>query len=192
MSNQLFFNPFKHKSSNEVYSHENSNVSNPIIMADTEYKAIWRDAPSNYPDLLLWIGTGTADTEIPLSERPSSRNPSVKPKKDSLKKMKQKQSHSRSVEERQEKIWDDYLNSLPVDAPTSNFTHLNVHVPEVPASDDIDSLDFFHNMARKFIDESEIRTLASRIFATFFYFDGEIEETPNKELFLKGAFTKNP
>jgi len=189
MSNQLFFNPFNHKSSNEVYSHENSNVSNPIIMADTEYKAIWRDAPSSYPDLLLWIGTGTADKTILPSDRPSSRNPSVKSRKDILR-VKQKQHHSQSAEERHEKIWDDYLNSLPVDAPTSNFTHLNVKVPEVPASNDIDSLDFFHNMARKCIDESEIRGLASRIFATFFYFDGEIEETPNKELFLKGTFTK--
>jgi len=186
MSNQLLFNPFKHKSSNEVYSHENSNISNPIIIADTEYKAIWRDSLSTYPDLLLWIGTGTADKILPPTDRPSSKNPSVKSRKGSLNKVKQNKPQTRSVEQRHEKIWDDYLNSLPMDAPGSNFTRLNVKVPEIPAADDVDSIDFFHNMARKCIDENEISTLASRIFATFFYFDGEVEETPTKELFLSG------
>jgi hypothetical protein len=192
MSNQLFFNPFKHKSSNEVYSYENSNISNPIIMADTEYKAIWRGAPSNYPDLLLWIGTGIADESFPPPDRSSSRNPSLKSRKGSSSKVKQNKPHTRSVEERHEKIWDGYLNSLPMDAPASNFTRLNIKVPETPASDDVDSIDFFHNMARKCIDENEISTMASRILATFFYFDGEIEETPTKELFLRGESTKNP
>lgn len=186
MSNQFFFDPFKHKASSEIYSHEHFNIGNPVVMADTEHKAIWPDAPSNFPDLLIWIGTGIADKSFSPPGKMGSRMPSLKPVKNRLSKSKAKQFVRRSVEERHDKFWDDYLNALPHDAPTSHFLRLNVKVPETPISDDIDSIHSFQNMARKCIDDGEISVLASRLFATFFYFEGEIKETTTKELFLKG------
>ncbi|KAF4637022.1 hypothetical protein G7Y89_g1060 [Cudoniella acicularis] len=186
MSNQQFFKPFKHKSSNEVYSHQETNISNPITIADTEYKATWQDLPSDYPDLLLWIGTGITDRRFSRPDRTSSGNSTLKSAKGRLTKSKKESSLRHSSEDCHESIWDDYLNRLPINAPARNFTRFNIKIPEPPAADDVDSLEFFQNVARECINVDEIKALASQIFATFFYFDGEIEETASKELFLRG------
>jgi hypothetical protein len=189
MANQLFFKPFKHKGSHEVYTYEDVNIANPIMIADTEYKAIWRSSPSKYPDLLLSLGTGLATEGASQLTDDPNRVKSIKPGKSSSSRGKTEQIVTYSVEERCEKNWEEYLNSLPMDAPADNFNRLTVKIPEpLPAFDDIESIDSFQNMARKYINLGEIRRIAARIFATFFYFEksGVIEERSNKELFLKG------
>jgi len=158
-------------------------------MADAEFKEIWHESPSTYPDLLLWIGTGIADKSIAQLENidtPRTSTSDPRKGKSRLSMRKQKKPFPNSAEEYHDQVWDEYLNSLPLDAPESNFKRLNVKVAEPPAADDIGSIDSFQNAVRKGINKREISTLASRIFASFFYFDGRVEETPSKELFLRG------
>jgi hypothetical protein len=189
MSYQLYFIPFKHQASNDVYSYKNTSIHSPITLADAEFKEVWHDTPSTYPDLLLWIGTGIADESLAQLEKADTRTTSTsdpRKGKSRLSIRKQKKAFPNSAEEYHDQVWDDYLNSLPLDAPESNFKRFNVRVPEPPAADDIGSIDAFENAVRKGIDGSEISKLASRIFASFFYFDGKVEETPSKELFLRG------
>jgi hypothetical protein len=193
MSYQLYFIPFKHQASNDVYSYKNTAIHSPITIADAEFKEVWHDTPSTYPDLLLWIGTGIADESLAQLEKADTRSTStldLRKGKGRLSIRKQKKAPPNSAEEYRDQVWDDYLNSLPLDAPESNFKRLNVKVPEPPAADDVGSIDSFQNAVRKGIDESEISKLASRIFASFFYFDGRVEETLSKELFLRGEIQK--
>ena len=54
----LYFPPFVHKPTEQVYLDGGLWHNNPIKIADSEAKAIWPDTKHAHPDLILSIGTG--------------------------------------------------------------------------------------------------------------------------------------
>ena len=64
-----------------------------------------------------------------------------------------------------------------MEAPTNNYIRLNLRFPHgLPAVDDLEGMEELETTVRKSIDRDEIRGLATRLIATFFYFEHDNKE----------------
>ena len=194
MTNPSLFKPFKHKSSNQVYSNQehDSNPVNPIIIADSEFKTIWGSSPSALLDIVVSLGSGLSigHSVVPTgSEKHTKFSEATRHFKIG------KTKRNFQFDQQCEKIWNDYLQTLPSGStPVDNYIRLNIKATDLPAVDDISSVEDLRNMVRTQVKEETIQVLASRLIAKLFYFErlGEMEMMPGSDSSLRGLYLKCP
>ncbi|KAE9366741.1 FabD/lysophospholipase-like protein [Stipitochalara longipes BDJ] len=188
MAQPFLFKPFKHKSSNQVYSDRayGANLANPIEIAAFELKAIWGSSPTTIVDIVVSLGSGFSLNQpgVPTSSEKGTRF------EDSAGNFATNKRQKRGLFDQQcENTWKDYLRALPSSsAPTDSYIRLNIKAVELPAIDDISSADDLRNMVQTQINAETIRILTSRLIAKLFYFEKlvEMEMTSGGDLFLRG------
>jgi len=183
------FKPFKHKASNQVYGNKEYDA-NPVMIADSEFKTVWGSSPSSFPDIVVSLGTGlsTSQSAIPAD----MENPAKSSEATGYSMAGKKRQSLLRFDQRCEKTWNDYLQSLPISsAPAGSYIRLNTKALELPAVDDINCAESLRNMVRTQVDSEGIQMLASRLIAKLFYFEktGEMEKTSGNSLFMRGLYS---
>jgi hypothetical protein len=186
MAHPLLFKPLKHTTSKQAYSNDERDV-NPIMIAESEFKAIRGSSQAKFPDFVLSIGTGLG-TSKPATFA-AVENPTKSSKVTRLAIVgKKKQNLSLRFDQQCEQIWNDYLHHVGISSATAGkFIRLNIKAFELPAIDDISSVELLRNMVKTQTDLTGMRKVASRLIAKLFYFEnfGEMEKIGNN-FFLRG------
>ena len=190
MAQPFLFKPFKHKSSNQVYSNlvHGANLANPIEIAAFELKAIWGSSPAAIVDIVVSLGSGVSigQPSVPAGLEKGTRS------EDSTRNFMTKKRRKKGQYDQQcEETWNDYLRTLPSNStPANSYIRLNIRAVELPAIDDISSAEDLRNMVQTQVTAEAIRILTSRLIAKLFYFEklGEMELTTGSDLLLRGMY----
>ncbi|KAK8157183.1 hypothetical protein IWX90DRAFT_391173 [Phyllosticta citrichinensis] len=176
-----YFKSFDHKPSEQVYLDGAIYHNNPIAIAERERKLIWPTRPSEPPDVVLSIGTGSSPSmnrqESPVS--PSVRHGGV------IEYPKRLFRILRGVLNTSldcERIWNEFMSGLPDSSLETRFIRINPELKgTVPQLDAVDQMKPLQNFVRNqaFVPEEELkyRRIAMRLVSTCFYFelDGKID-----------------
>ncbi|KAL8689851.1 MAG: hypothetical protein Q9218_004571 [Villophora microphyllina] len=165
------FKPFHHEPSKQVYMDGAIYHNNPIQIADKERKNLWPSLPSDYPDVLVSIGTSYGPPR-PAKEL-SSPPPQVGVFSHGKSLYKIAVDHIATARD-SEKAWDDYMSILqPPREHQSRFVRLNPQLLEDPPSvDDVECLQQIRSTARTHMMHNErIPVLALQLVASCFYFE---------------------
>jgi len=179
MANHSLFKSFKHDGSKQLYS--NNQVGywrsvSPLIVSQCELKALWNNSPCNFPDVLVSIGSGTTDWKSPKSIDRGTLKFSWKKLSENISLLGEPIS-APPLDEICRRDWKEFLGGLPMEAPTNNYIRLNLRIPHaLPAVDDLEGMEKLEMIVRTSIDRDEIRGLATRLIATFFYFEHDNKE----------------
>jgi hypothetical protein len=189
------FKPFHHENSKQIYIESENQRNNPILIAHKEYNILSKgsNVEIEYPDVVLSLGTGLEPT--------SSQNPgkvsllSRLAIQGSSKAQKGGAVRENSVPTGRRDIWDQYMNLLPNEAPTSRFIRLDPDFMEnLPSSEHAahaGNIEPIQNLVQKYYaNGNQIKRLADQLFATLFYF--ECTETVvgrgDKQVTVQGKF----
>lgn len=192
MAHPLLFKPFKHKASNQVYSNrvQDANTACPAMIASSEFGTIWDSSPLTLPDIVVSLGSGL---DIGKSSVPTGSGKETRFSKSTWNfKIGQKRKPI-ELDQESEKAWNNYLQAQPTSpAPLDNHIRLNITAVDLPAIDDIDSVDDLRNMVRTQINPKIIRVLTLRLVAKLFYFErsGEMDMTASSDWILRGLSLK--
>jgi hypothetical protein len=186
MAHPFLFKPLKHATSKQAYSNEERDV-NPIMIADSEFKTIWRSSQAKCPDFVLSLGTGLSTSQSASfvgTETPAKSSKHTR----LLMAGRNKRKVSPRFDKQCEQVWNDYLHSLGISSATAGkYIRLNIKAFDLPAIDDFSSVELLRDMVKTQTDLTEIRKIASRLIAKLFYFEtvGEMEKIGN-DFFLRG------
>lgn len=186
MADSQLFKSFKHAASNRAYGSKYSRTMSPLVIADKEFKIIWNGSPSRIPDIVLSVGTGLdTDSASCVTESHSPKSTS----KSTISNQQKAWASGTSIENYAEIQWKEYIDNLPQSAPSSHFVRVDAAIGRpLPFIDDANSMEALRNLARSFVDQEEIRKLASQLVATLFYFNTKrtTQETPGRGIGLQG------
>jgi hypothetical protein len=193
MANPSLFKPFKHGGSRQLYSNNQSghwHSISPLAVAQCESKALWNNSPCNFPDVLVSIGSGIADWKSPKSIDSETPKFSWKKLSGNIGLLGESVS-APPLDELCRRDWNEFLGNLPIEAPTNNYVRLNLRILHtLPAVDDLDSMEELGMIVKTSIDRDEIRGLATRLIATFFYFEQDNNEDVTNNGILQGLTLK--
>jgi len=147
--------------------------SNPIQIADKEWKLIWDTTLCEYPDIILSLGTAYNPLK-PLTKGAGSTM--------RLGLANHGKSHVQITKDHIqatfdcEKTWADYKSSLPAHVSNSRFVRFNVALMEdPPPPDDVRSMRGLQDQVREQLSgevlRHEAQKLAMQLVATSFYFE---------------------
>ncbi|KAK7557627.1 hypothetical protein IWX91DRAFT_110775 [Phyllosticta citricarpa] len=170
-----YFKSFDHKASQQVYLDGAIYHNNPITIAERERKLIWPTRPSEPPDMVLSIGTGSS---LSMNRQESPVSPSVRqggvieyPKR-LFRILRGVLGTSLDCE----RIWNEFLTGLPDSSEETRFIRINPELKgTVPQLDAVDQMKPLQNLVRNeaYVPEQErrYRHIAMRLVATCFYFE---------------------
>jgi hypothetical protein len=161
MANSNYFKPYKHPDSGSMF-HENGSYEQSLFsIAISEQKRIFsKQVLVNPPDILLSLGSGYEP----------GRRDSAQPSPIT------KDINGRGAEEASRESWHDFLASLSADALLNRFMRIDPAISNLPARDDLDSLELLQSVPESYFDTEEIRKIAFRLFANLFYFEEQEEK----------------
>ncbi|KAI4204204.1 MAG: hypothetical protein LQ350_001395 [Teloschistes chrysophthalmus] len=167
----MIFKPFHHEPSKQVYMDGAIYHNNPIQIADKERKNIWPSLPSDYPDVLVSIGTSYGPPRA--AKELSSPPPQVGLVSHGKSLYKIAVDHIATARD-SEKAWEDYMSILqPPQEHLSRFVRLNPQLLEDPPRvDDVECLQQIKATARtQMMHNERIPVLALQLVASCFYFE---------------------
>src|SRR5438034_2510556 len=139
MATPKLFKSFNHEQSKQIYRDGGlSGHNNPIVIADTEYRAICAGSklPAQYPDLIVSVGTGLHDRSHSgkKSTRPRKRkNDSVRSRTKALRDPVMSSMDS-------QRAWDEFVSLVPASS-RSAFIRINPELNEdLPEIDDFNRI----------------------------------------------------
>lgn len=192
MAHPYLFKPFKHKASKQVYSNQEqvANIACPAMIADSEFRTIWGSSPSTLLDIVVSLGSGLGigKSSVPTGPGKEARFS----KTPSNFKVGQRKTPT-ELDQRNQKAWTKYIQTQSSSSATiDNHIRLNIKAVNLPAVDDIDSVEDLRNMVRTQINPQIIRVLTFRLVAKLFYFEesGEMDMTTNSDWVLRGLSSK--
>lgn len=166
------FKPICHKPSKQVYVDGAVYFNNPIQLADQERKLIWPNSCSEYPDIVLSIGTSyNPHSRQPVVEKPATPTLGVVSHGKSL--LKIAIDHIASTRD-SERVFRNYMSILPSTGDNrSRYVRLNPKLLEDPPDlDEFDRLSYIQTVVRGQMAESpEIKKVARQLVATSFFFE---------------------
>jgi hypothetical protein len=192
MAHPSLFKPFKHKASNQVYSNQDqdTNTACPVMIADSELGTIWGSSPPAHLDILVSLGSGLG---IGKSAIPTGSGKETRFSKTTWNFKPGQKRNVTELDQQSEKAWKNYIQAQPSSsAPLDKRIRLNIIAVDLPAVDDMDSVEDLRNMVRTQITPQTVRVLSFRLVAKLFYFErfGEMEMTPNSNWILRGSSSK--
>lgn len=171
------FKPFYHEPSKQVYFDVASSHYNPILIAHKEYEIFWTGygfAPK-YPDIVVSIGTGL-ETKLRQNSQGTDRKSIMFRRKGHASKKTQQTASPTDGHY----FWDEYLNLLPISTPESRFVRIDpVFFDNLPAPDDIGGMRPLQSLVQKYINEDQVKRIATQLFATLFYFESSDTNSRN-------------
>lgn len=173
MANSNYFKPYKHPDSGSTFYENGSYEQSLFSIAISEQKRIFpRQVLANPPDILLSLGSGYEP----------GRRDSTQPSPIT------KEINGRGAEESSRESWHDFLSSLPADALLNRFMRIDPAISNLPAPDDLGSLELLQSVPKSYFDTEEIRKIAFRLFANLFYFEEQDQkgESLDDENVLQG------
>ena len=192
MAHPFLFKPFKHRASNQVYSNQeqDANTACPIMIADSEFGTIWGSSPSTLLDIVVSLGSGLG---IGKSAVPTGSGKETRFSKTTWNFRVGQRRNAIELDQQSEKAWSNYIRTQPSSsAPLDNHIRLNITAVDLPAVDNIDSVEDLRNMVRTQINPQTIRVLTFRLVAKLFFFEkfGEMDMTPSSDWILRGLSSK--
>jgi len=146
--------------------------NNPIQLADKERKLIWPNSCSEYPDIVLSIGTSyNPHPRRPVDEKSATPTLGVVSHGKSL--LKIATDHIASTVD-SERVFSNYMSILPFTGDNrSRYVRLNPKLSEDPPRlDEVDRLSYLQTVVRGQMAESpEIKKVARQLVATSFFFE---------------------
>lgn len=188
MTHPLLFKPFKHGALNQVYSNQeqDASIACPITIADSEFRTIWGSSPSKLLDIVVSLGSGLG---IGKSAVPTGSGKEKRFSKTTWNFKVGQRRNATELDQQSERAWSNYIQTQSSSStPLDNHIRLNITAVDLPAVDDIDSVEDLRNMVRTQIHPQTIRVLTCRLVAKLFYFErfGEMEMTPSSHWILQG------
>ncbi|KAL6411018.1 hypothetical protein AUP68_07453 [Ilyonectria robusta] len=191
----LYFSPFSHEGTKQVYLDGGLWHNNPIRIADSEVKVIWPGDKHAHPDMILSIGTGFHKTELNASNGAQLYleqvvNESIPEASRSSK----SKSFVYGIAEigmsqfirslNSERIWHEWLQARAPGAEfESRYRRLNVEFNKVVSMDNTSdaTIDTCRD-AVKGISEKTFQSVADQLIASCFFFrvDKESMHTDSK------------
>jgi hypothetical protein len=187
------FKPFHHEQSKQIYFESENSRHNPVLISHKEYKIVSTgdNVEIEYPDIVLSLGTGlqtTSSQNSKDSEKPSLLS-RLKTQGSTMTQQRGTKGQTSVLPERGD-AWEEYLNLLPVAAPTSRFVRLNpTFKGDLPASEDTESIESIQSAVQNYYaNGNQIKRLATQLFATLFYFECSetILETEDNHVTVQG------
>jgi hypothetical protein len=171
MATPKLFKSFNHEQSKQVYLDGGlSGHNNPIVIADTEYRAICSGSKlsAQYPDFIVSVGTG-------LGERIHSGKKSTRPrkrKKDSVRNRTKALRDPVMSSIDSQRAWDEYINLVPASSQSA-FIRINPELNEdIPEIDDFTRMYSLQTAVRTYLmRDNQIDRISGRLIATLFYFE---------------------
>ncbi|OJD31446.1 lysophospholipase-like protein [Diplodia corticola] len=185
-----FFKSFNHEPSRQVYLDGALYHNNPIAIAQRENNLIWPEQPSEFPDVVVSLGTGASlrDRQVNsdhLMTPQQSRRGIFSYGKSLIKIAKDIIDSSLDCE----KTWEAYINGLPKTCESSRFVRINPEVADLPQLDDIGEMKSLQTRVQNKLQnpryEDILRRLAMRLVATSFFF--EVQEPISDDKIVKGS-----
>jgi hypothetical protein len=198
MSVPKLIKPFHHGNSKQIYIESEDQRNNPIFIAHKEYNIASKGSSVEieYPDVVLSLGTGLESTSSQNPEDPGRASIlsrlGIQGNSDTRENSTMKKSSDSSG---RRDIWDQYMNLLPREAPTSRFIRLDPDFEgDLSALDNAayaGNMEPIQTLVQKYYgNRNEIKQLAAQLFATLFYF--ECRETVlgrgDNQATVQGAF----
>lgn len=173
MAHSNYFKPYKHPTSDSTFYDNGLYQHSLFDIAMSEQKRTFQTHSFVNPDILLSLGSGYEP------ERRDSAQPSQTTKN---------QRSGGNAEDASRESWQNFLLSLPTDAPLNKFVRIDPAITHLPARDDLDSLEFLQSMTESYFNTEEIRNIAFRLFANLFYFEEaeQRDKTSDDDNFLQG------
>lgn len=174
-----FFKSFHHEASQQVYLDGAIYHNNPIAIAERERKLIWPNQPSDSPDIILSLGTGSSlrdrqDTSSSLRRSPLSRIPQQGFFANGRNLIKIAKDHLYSTLDC-DRVWDSFIGDLPQSWESSRFIRINPEKSDFPRLDNVSQMRELQEYIRQKLSSREweitIRRLAMRLVATSFFFE---------------------
>jgi hypothetical protein len=192
MAHPFLFKPFKHRASNQVYSNQeqDDNTTCPVMIADSEFGTIWGSSPSTVLDIIVSLGSGLGIGKPAVS---TGSGKETRFSKTTWNFKVGQRRNTTELDQQNEKAWRNYIRAQPSSfTPLDKHIRLNITAVDLPAVDDIDSVEDLRNMVRTQVNPQTIRVLTSRLVAKLFYFErfGEMEMTPSSDWILRGLYSK--
>jgi hypothetical protein len=188
------FKHVHHRPSKKVYLDSEHSYHNPILLANKEYKIISAGdgLAIDYPDIVVSLGTGL-ETNWGQNSKNSYKASIVSRLKGPVSAKAQQRDTKGQISSSAEgdNEWDDYLNLLPISAPSSRFVRLNPKLEEgLPAPDDIGDMKALQTQDY-YAHGDKIKRLTGQLFATLFYFEcpDTIPKITDKQLLVQGKFS---
>jgi hypothetical protein len=160
------------------------------MVADSEFRTIWGSSPSTLLDIVVSLGSGLG---IGKSAIPTVSGKEAGVSKTTWNFKTGQRRNTAKLDQQNEKAWSKYMGAQPnSSAPLDNHIRLNITAVDLPAVDDIDSVEDLRNMVRTQVNSQTIRVLTSRMVAKLFYFErfGEMEMAPSSGWILRGLYPK--
>lgn len=179
------FKPLCHNPSKQVYVDGAVYLNNPIQVADKERKLIWPNCGSEYPDILLSIGTShNPQSHKRVPEKPVAPKLGVFSHGKSL--LKIAIDHIASTVD-SERLFRNYMSILPFTGDhQSRYVRINPQLSEDPPPlDGVNRLSYLQAVVRGQMAESlEVKRVAKQLIASSFYF----EKTEAAKMEMDGSF----
>lgn len=168
--------------------------NNPIKIADREWKLLWPNGFSEYPDVVLSLGTGFRDpsSKAPVKKTVTEKLGIVSHGRSLMKMAKEHIADSLNCE----KVWLDYVSLLPSNAPASRFVRFNIPMlDEPPALDDVAGMKMLQQHVRNQLskDQDRVRKLSMQLLATSFYWETfRVQQFEHNEATASGRLIISP
>ncbi|KAL1622899.1 hypothetical protein SLS56_008580 [Neofusicoccum ribis] len=174
-----FFKSFHHEASQQIYLDGAIYHNNPVAIAERERKLIWTDQPSESPDIILSLGTGSSlrhrqDPAASLRRSPISRIPQQGLLANGRNLMKIAKDHVYASLDC-DRAWYSFVGDLPQSWESSRFVRISPEKPDLPRLDEVGVMKELQAYVRQKLSSREheivIRRLAMRLVATSFFFE---------------------